>query len=67
MITLADERTHTSEHCEPTIPTMKCADNIEYLRNFRDGFFKLIVTSPPYNIGKNYKAKASGDGDPGAV
>ncbi len=61
MITVADERTPTGEHCEPTIPTMRCADNIEYLRTFREGFFKLIVTSPPYNIGKNYEAKASLD------
>ena len=32
-----------------------CADNLEFMRNLRDEHFKLIVTSPPYNIGKSYE------------
>jgi hypothetical protein len=30
-------------------------DNLDYLTGIEDGFFKLIVTSPPYNIGKEYE------------
>ena len=32
-------------------------DNLLYLKNIEDGFFNLIVTSPPYNIGKEYEQK----------
>lgn len=36
-------------------------DNLAYLKNIEDGFFNLIVTSPPYNIGKEYEKKKSLD------
>ena len=35
------------------------ADNREFMRRFPDGAFKLIVTSPPYNIGKSYEKRSS--------
>ena len=35
--------------------TISCQDNLEYMANLPDGIFKLIVTSPPYNIGKAYE------------
>lgn len=37
------------------------ADNTRYLTRFPDGHFKLIVTSPPYNIGKSYERRTSLD------
>lgn len=37
------------------------SDNLDYLRPFPDGHFKLIVTSPPYNIGKSYERRQSLD------
>lgn len=36
-------------------------DNIEFLRGQPDEKFKLIVTSPPYNIGKSYEARSTLD------
>lgn len=32
-------------------------DNMNFLKQFRDESVKLIVTSPPYNIGKSYEQK----------
>ena len=37
---------------------MVCRDNIEFMRGLPDGFFKLIVTSPPYNLGKSYEKRS---------
>ena len=34
-----------------------CADNLDYMAPLDDGSFKLIVTSPPYNIGKSYERR----------
>lgn len=34
-------------------------DNATYMRRFPDGYFKLVVTSPPYNIGKSYETRSS--------
>ena len=36
-------------------------DNLEFLREQPGEKFKLIVTSPPYNIGKSYEARSSLD------
>ena len=30
---------------------MVCQDNIEFMRGLPDASIKLIVTSPPYNLG----------------
>lgn len=38
-----------------------CADNREYLADVLDEFFHLIITSPPYNIGKAYERRQSLD------
>lgn len=32
-------------------------DSLEFLKTLPDNFIKLIVTSPPYNIGKTYEKK----------
>ena len=38
-------------------PTLKCQDNLDFMRALPDTRFKLIVTSPPYNLGKAYETK----------
>jgi adenine-specific DNA-methyltransferase len=35
-----------------------CADNLAFMRPMRSGSMKLIVTSPPYNIGKSYEKRS---------
>lgn len=36
-----------------------CADNLDYLAGIADRTVKLVVTSPPYNIGKEYEQPSS--------
>lgn len=36
-------------------------DNIAFMRPLPDGYFKLIVTSPPYNLGKEYESRSKLD------
>jgi len=36
-------------------------DNLAFMRPLDDGSMKLIVTSPPYNIGKSYESRSSLD------
>jgi adenine-specific DNA-methyltransferase len=36
---------------------MACEDNISYMRRLADESVQLILTSPPYNIGKSYEAR----------
>lgn len=38
---------------------IESTDNLTFLRSLEDGSMKLIVTSPPYNIGKNYEKRTS--------
>lgn len=38
-----------------------CADNLAFMRPLDDESQQLIVTSPPYNIGKSYEKKGSLD------
>jgi len=37
--------------------TMACADNLAFMRELPSESMKLIVTSPPYNIGKSYERR----------
>ena len=37
---------------------VECRDNLEFLRAIPDGSVKLVVTSPPYNLGKDYERRA---------
>ena len=37
---------------------MQCMDNLEFMRPLPDNSIKLIVTSPPYNIGKSYERRS---------
>jgi adenine-specific DNA-methyltransferase len=36
---------------------LACEDNLTFMRPLNDGSMKLIVTSPPYNIGKKYESR----------
>lgn len=40
---------------------MECADNCEFMRALPNESIKLIVTSPPYNIGKSYERRVALD------
>ena len=40
---------------------MACQDNLDFMRGLPDGSMKLIVTSPPYNLGKQYEKRSSLD------
>jgi adenine-specific DNA-methyltransferase len=40
---------------------MACASNLEFTRGLDSGSMQLIVTSPPYNIGKSYESRSSLD------
>jgi adenine-specific DNA-methyltransferase len=37
---------------------LKCQDNLAFMRLLPDASMKLIVTSPPYNIGKSYERRS---------
>lgn len=37
---------------------MKAQDNLKFMRGLADESMKLIVTSPPYNIGKSYEKRS---------
>ena len=36
---------------------VECVDNLEFMAKLPSGHFKLIVTSPPYNLGKEYESR----------
>ena len=36
---------------------LACAPNLDFMRTLETGSMRLIVTSPPYNIGKPYETK----------
>ena len=40
---------------------MACQDNLSFMRPLANETMQLIVTSPPYNIGKTYEARSSLD------
>ena len=37
---------------------MKCQDNLQFMRPLPDDSMELVVTSPPYNIGKTYETRS---------
>lgn len=41
-----------------TDAVMKNQDNLKFMRGLEDQSMKLIVTSPPYNIGKSYEKRS---------
>lgn len=50
-----------SEYLESASATLYCGDRLELLRQIPNGAARLIVTSPPYNIGKEYERRTGLD------
>ena len=44
-----------------THAVIACRDNIKFMRPLPDRNFKLIITSPPYNLGKAYESRSKLD------
>ena len=44
---------------EPLASDLRCADNMKFLPSLKTESVKLIITSPPYNVGKPYEKKSS--------
>ncbi len=38
---------------------LKCIDNLDFMRSINNQSIQLVVTSPPYNLGKSYEKKIS--------
>lgn len=45
----------------PLVTRIECQDNLEFMRSLKSGSMNLIVTSPPYNLGKAYEKRTSLD------
>ena len=43
----------------PASAILACEDNVPFMARLPDAAFKLIVTSPPYNLGKSYERKSA--------
>ena len=39
--------------------SLVCEDNLSFMAGLQGGLFKLVVTSPPYNLGKDYEVRTS--------
>jgi len=48
-------------YCKSERGVIACADNIPFMGSLPDAMFKLIVTSPPYNLGKPYEERSGLD------
>ena len=51
----ADTDTQTTHEGQALLA---CQDNLSFMANIDDDRIKLVVTSPPYNLGKEYETKA---------
>ena len=50
------QRTSVCGHFDPEVQVVLAqSDAFEFLRELPSGFVQLVVTSPPYNIGKSYE------------
>ena len=43
----------------PNHASLACEENLAFMARLQDGLFKLVVTSPPYNLGKDYEVRTS--------
>jgi len=59
---MRNNRDRSANDLEPT-PTarLECINNIDFMRDLPSESMKLIVTSPPYNIGKAYETRTELD------
>ena len=46
---------------DSSAPVMACEDNRSFMRGLASGSMKLIVTTPPYNVGKAYERRVTLD------
>jgi len=66
-VVLLDERSlgdavkQTLQPSKKNLPNhdLACQDNLAYMKRFDNATFKLIATSPPYNLGKEYESKTN--------
>lgn len=49
----------SGEYTEDARIVLHLGDSFEFLRTIPSGIATLIITSPPYNIGKEYEVKKS--------
>lgn len=47
-------------HSEPQA-VIECEDNLTFMRKLKTASMNLIITSPPYNIGKEYEKRTSNE------
>ena len=45
----------------PLVAKIECMDNLEFMRSLDKDSINLIVTSPPYNIGKDYEKRTTNE------
>ena len=50
---------HEEDMRHDRAPVLACEDNLSFLRRLPEASVKLVVTSPPYNLGKGYEARTS--------
>jgi adenine-specific DNA-methyltransferase len=55
----AAAKTNVVKFQRPLSSRIECADNLSFMRSLDDESMKLIVTSPPYNIGKEYERRTT--------
>lgn len=46
-----------SEHERPCKAVIECCDNLDFLKGLASETMNLVITSPPYNIGKEYERR----------
>lgn len=51
----------TAPQSQSAKPALYCGDRLEFLKGLPDGSAQLVLTSPPYNIGKEYERRSSID------
>ena len=56
---LAGENPQESEGATKRPPMLACEDNLSFMEGLPSEQMKLVVTSPPYNLGKDYEVKTS--------
>lgn len=61
MSNAARQPAHVLPFAREATSTIKCSDNLQFMRELPDESMHLIVTSPPYNIGKAYETRSSLD------
>lgn len=60
-IVLRKDAHNVLEFKKPALSKIECNNNLDFMRSLNNESMKLIVTSPPYNIGKNYEKRTSNE------